>query len=475
MSARIDLRHFGLANPIYAAARVSIFEVNGDFQRTDRLAPIYPSLTGMGLLANPQTLDSEGKWQQPIYVDRPVVLVVEGGASVGSHETGVTGIIGGWRADWQAGATYAVDDIVRDGLAGSGTTNLYISREYHTSGPVWSADLGAGRWEIYVDAQGVASSVVAQSEAAAIAAANSTVDARIAEIAAGAGNVPTPAIEDIGRFLRANATEVGGPANPVPWSLNGGGAWSLNGGGTWSLIPNTSGSAAFDWAAVSINEIGDMTPIGRLVAAATDQAAGRSAISAASASGLAQEILDRIAGDAAAVAAAVGFEQIHEQVLATTASTMVVPVSTTFSTVEFDIITPSPAVDAPRVEFSFDSGVTWESAGTFAHFWGHDSGAARALPQNNVGPVQLTIANPVGGAYRMTGFLDVRNALTPSRFIHGAYMIFLTSSAYLGSYDIRMSQMRAAAGAITHMRFSFSGSSQFLAGSTIRVLRRKSA
>lgn len=265
MAARTDLRHFALANPLYAAASVSIYEVNEDFERTDRLAPIYPSLTGMGLLANPQKLDSEGKWEQPIYVDRPVVLVVEGGALAASHQTAVTGIVGGWRADWQPGATYSVDQVVRDGPDGSGTTNLYICREYHVAGPVWSADLGAGIWELYVDAQGVAQSVVDQAEAAAILAANATVDERIAEITAGTGNVPTPTAPEVGRFLKATAATAGG----------------------------------FGWTVPQVADIGDISPTGALVAKADDPGGARTAIAAAAAAELAQEIADRASGDAA--------------------------------------------------------------------------------------------------------------------------------------------------------------------------------
>ncbi len=213
MSGRTDLRQFSLANPLYAAASVAVYEVDGNFQRTATLAPVYAGLTGTQTIANPMTLDGTGKWQQPPYVDRPVVLVI-GGGTVPQHETSVTGILDEWRGDWSPNTTYLTGQIIRDGAAGNSTGNLYIATESHISSSLWSADLPSGVWDIYVDATAVGLAVVDQAVDAAVEAANDLVDARVAEIAAGTGNVPAPTSGDVGMMLRA----IGIGAGQFAWS-----------------------------------------------------------------------------------------------------------------------------------------------------------------------------------------------------------------------------------------------------------------
>jgi polygalacturonase len=86
--ARSSIPDFSLANAYYASATVSVFQTDADGERTTVLAPLYEQPVGTARLANPQTLDSQGKWVRPVYVDRDVMLVVSG-RTVGTHSTGV--------------------------------------------------------------------------------------------------------------------------------------------------------------------------------------------------------------------------------------------------------------------------------------------------------------------------------------------------------------------------------------------------
>jgi hypothetical protein len=84
---RTALRLFSLTNNAYIDASVAFYTVDADNERTDTLATLYAAPTGSDELGNPQKLDSEGKFRQPVYVEEPVVAVVGGGVS--DHETGV--------------------------------------------------------------------------------------------------------------------------------------------------------------------------------------------------------------------------------------------------------------------------------------------------------------------------------------------------------------------------------------------------
>lgn len=82
---------FQLANSLYVGATVSFFTVDGSGNPTATLATLYAAPTGTQTLLNPQALDSEGKFQVPVYIEQPVVASVVG-ATVGSHVTGVIGL-----------------------------------------------------------------------------------------------------------------------------------------------------------------------------------------------------------------------------------------------------------------------------------------------------------------------------------------------------------------------------------------------
>lgn len=86
--ARTSIPDFSLANAFYAAATVTAYEVDVDGAQTTTLAPLYEQPVGTARLTNPQTLDSEGKFVRPVYIDRNVMLIVTG-RTVSTHGTGV--------------------------------------------------------------------------------------------------------------------------------------------------------------------------------------------------------------------------------------------------------------------------------------------------------------------------------------------------------------------------------------------------
>lgn len=146
---RMLLNDFNLANSVYALARVWVYEVDTrTWDITTRLAPVYQGLVGSSQQGNPLTLDSDGKWVRPAYVDRPVILRVTN-AAVPSHDTGITGLQSRFMGDWAPGAVYLPEQIVRDGPAGSDTANLYVCQANHTA-TAWLPDLTSGLWLLYL-------------------------------------------------------------------------------------------------------------------------------------------------------------------------------------------------------------------------------------------------------------------------------------------------------------------------------------
>ena len=148
---RTNLGDFGLANPLYSGAIVRVYTVDPDTQTaTTNYATLYEDVYSSGTLSNPQTLDGEGKWQQPVYVDRAVVLDITT-SGLATHQTGITGVIAAYRGDWAADATYVFGDTVRDGAAGDNTKNIYLCITNHTAGADWTTDLTVGKWQLYID------------------------------------------------------------------------------------------------------------------------------------------------------------------------------------------------------------------------------------------------------------------------------------------------------------------------------------
>jgi len=90
-NARTAIQDFSTANKLYANAIVTAWGVlNG--AKTSTKATLYASLTGSAQAANPQTLDSKGKFTAPVYIEDDVILTVTGLGNVPDHDTGVVSV-----------------------------------------------------------------------------------------------------------------------------------------------------------------------------------------------------------------------------------------------------------------------------------------------------------------------------------------------------------------------------------------------
>lgn len=184
---------FQTANQIYAGATVTFWTVDGSGQKTATKAAIYEAPFGTGLLANPQTLDSEGKFQQPIYLAEPTIAEV--GGTVSTHETGIQSPVVRSRGVWATATIYGPGEVVRDGAAGANTGNSYISKVRHTSG-VWADDLADDYWEVFADL----SVQVGQAQAAVALAEDAKDDAEAARDQAAASAAAAAAAAGSGLF-----------------------------------------------------------------------------------------------------------------------------------------------------------------------------------------------------------------------------------------------------------------------------------
>lgn len=89
--SRTVVQDFATANKVYVNAVVTFHKVlNGE--KTSQLANVYGSLTGPDKVANPQILDSYGKFRNPVYVEEPVIMTVTGLGNTPDHDTGVVGL-----------------------------------------------------------------------------------------------------------------------------------------------------------------------------------------------------------------------------------------------------------------------------------------------------------------------------------------------------------------------------------------------
>lgn len=166
---RAYLADFALANPLYASATITVYAVDPTTQKVSTtLAPLYADPFASTLLANPQTLDGEGKWQMPVYVDQAVIMRV-GNAGAANGDTGIAGQLGSFRGDWTSGTLYFTGDTIRDGSSGLNSSNVYYCAGPHTSG-IFADDLAAGVWLLYMSATSVAAGVIAQAVAASLVA-----------------------------------------------------------------------------------------------------------------------------------------------------------------------------------------------------------------------------------------------------------------------------------------------------------------
>jgi hypothetical protein len=146
MAFRGAIPDFQLANPLYIGARASFFTIDQDGARTTTLATLYADPTGTQTLANPQTFDSEGKFEAPVYIEEPVIAEVSG-PNVESHTTGAINARGTWRGDWVTGTVYFSTDFVQDPITG----NVYAATNDYESSASVATDVANGDLTLVID------------------------------------------------------------------------------------------------------------------------------------------------------------------------------------------------------------------------------------------------------------------------------------------------------------------------------------
>lgn len=90
--SRTAIQDFSSSNQIYANATVTAYTVDSNGNKTSTKATLYSSISGDGELANPQTLDSYGKFTQPVYIDDAVILTITGLGNTPDHDTGIISV-----------------------------------------------------------------------------------------------------------------------------------------------------------------------------------------------------------------------------------------------------------------------------------------------------------------------------------------------------------------------------------------------
>jgi len=150
---------FQIANNAYIGAEVTFYVAGPGGVATATKATLYADVTGASVLSNPQTLNSNGAQQQPIYIDVDVVASISAGAA-----SGQTGVIryGGSVLDYVAGGThyYTGDAII--GPAGNVPDvegNIYESNDIFDS-TNWAADVAANL-TLLVDYQAILAAALA--------------------------------------------------------------------------------------------------------------------------------------------------------------------------------------------------------------------------------------------------------------------------------------------------------------------------
>lgn len=122
MATRYNINDFALANPIYVGGTVSFYTVSGG-AKTTTLATLYSASTGTTTLANPRTLDSDGKFSVPVYTEVPVIATVSG-LTIADHDTGIMGLAEGAAATSAAAAAVsAAAALVSENNAETAETN----------------------------------------------------------------------------------------------------------------------------------------------------------------------------------------------------------------------------------------------------------------------------------------------------------------------------------------------------------------
>lgn len=151
---RVAIPDFATENAHYAGATVSVWTVDEDLAKTSTLATLYANPTGSTLLANPQDLDSRGKWTAPVYVDQPVIMTVTAGTD--THDTGIVGALPRWRGDWVTNTLYFAGDRL---TPPGGTVAIAVVLVTHTSG-VYADDLSNGFLTLEISVAALSTGIV---------------------------------------------------------------------------------------------------------------------------------------------------------------------------------------------------------------------------------------------------------------------------------------------------------------------------
>ena len=137
-SARTAIQEFSTANKLYVNAEVTFYTVlNG--AKTQNLATLYANLSGDTEIANPQVLDSFGKFKQPVYISDAVIMSVSGLGNTPDHDTGVVTVaqvISG--IGTPEGVVTASPGTLYLNTSGGASTTLYV-KETGTGNTGWVA------------------------------------------------------------------------------------------------------------------------------------------------------------------------------------------------------------------------------------------------------------------------------------------------------------------------------------------------
>jgi hypothetical protein len=160
--SRHAIEDFQVANDAYIAALVTVYEANPDGSASATKATLYADLSGLSTLNNPQSLDSTGKFNQPVYIDKDVVCSASAGAASG--ETGVIQYGGSYRSTYLTATRYFTHDIITGpaGQVPDVAGNLYGSNEIFDS-TNWATDLP--RLTLLVDYQGAIANIALATRA----------------------------------------------------------------------------------------------------------------------------------------------------------------------------------------------------------------------------------------------------------------------------------------------------------------------
>jgi hypothetical protein len=258
---RTSIGWFAIANRAYTNAQVAFYRVDPITKaRLGTLVTLYDSPSANTTQANPVTLDGDGKFSIPLYVDEPVIGIVSG-SEVGAHETGVLyPLQRSFRGVWQTATVYYPDDLVREP---GGGYDVYACTTGHTSG-VWLTDKPS-KWTLYA-AIGVA---VTSANAAALSEANAATSATNA-----AGSATAAA---------GSATSASGSVTAAAGSATAaaGSATAAAGSATAASNSATAAAGSASAAAISAASIanGPVTSVNSLTGAVTLTAASVGAVS----------------------------------------------------------------------------------------------------------------------------------------------------------------------------------------------------